>query len=235
MQPIEVRHPERYLLFAELVAQNKVLLRRFRLLAQRFDLYFKLRDLIADAQEVVLRAGELALGLVLAVAEAGNARGFFKYFAPVGRFGGDDLADTPLPDDRVAVAAETGIHQQFRYVTQAHLLAVDVIFALAAAVVAPGDADLVGIERQDARRIIQHERHLRKAHGAALFCAAENDVLHFPAAQHPRFLLAHDPQQRIRQIGFAAAVGPDDHGYIFFKAQPRLFGKRLEALEFQRF
>ena len=84
MQPIEVRHPERYLLFAELVAQNKVLLRRFRLLAQRFDLYFKLRDLIADAQEVVLRAGELALGLVLAVAEAGNARGFFKYLAPVG-------------------------------------------------------------------------------------------------------------------------------------------------------
>lgn len=89
---------------------------------------------------------------------------------------------------------------------------------------------------QDARRIIQHERHLRKAHGAALFCAAENDVLHFPAAQHPCFLLAHDPQQRIRQIGFAAAVGPRTITVISFSKLSRVFsGNDLEALEFQRF
>ena len=232
---IEVRHPERNLLLTELVTQNEIFLRRFRLLAQRFDLHFQFRNLVADTEEVVLRASELSFRLVLAVAEAGDARGFFEYFAPVGRLGGDDLADASLPDDRISVAAEAGIHQQFCYVAQAHLFTVDVVFALAAAIVAPGDADLVRIQRQNACRVIQHERYLRKAHCPALFRAAEDNVFHFPAAQHPRLLLAHDPQKRVRQIGFAAAVGADDHGYIFFKAQPRLFGKRLEALEFQRF
>ena len=235
VQPVKVCHPERDLLLAELVTQNEVFLRRFRLLAQRFNLHFQLGDLIADAQEVVLRAGKLTLGLVFPVAEAGNASSFFEYLAPVGGLGGDDLADAPLPDDRITVAAEAGIHQQLCYVTKTHLLAIDVVFALAAAVVAPGDADLVVIERQDPRRIIQHKRHLCKSHCPALLRAAENDVFHLPAAQHPRFLFAHDPEQCIRQIGFPAPVGPDDHGYIFFKAQPRLFGKRLEALEFQRF
>ena len=235
MKPVKVRHPERYLLLAQLVAQYEIFLRRFRLLAQRFDLHFQLRDLVADSQEVVLRAGELALRFILAVAEAGDACRFFKYLAPVGRLGGNDLADTSLPDDRIPVAAETGVHQKLRNIAQTHQLAVDIVLALAAAVAAAGDAHLVGVQRENARRVVQHKRHLRKAHCAALFCAAENDVLHFSAAQHPRFLLAHDPQKRVRQIGLSAAVGSDDHRYILFKAQPRLFGKRLEALEFQRF
>ena len=123
MQPVQVSHPQRDLLHAQLVAQEKIFLRGLRLLFQRFYLQLQLGDLVSDPQQVFLSAGELPLGLVLAVAEAGDARGLLKDLAPVGGLGGDDLADAPLADDRVAVGAQARVHQQLAHVAKAHLLA----------------------------------------------------------------------------------------------------------------
>ena len=235
MQPVQVSHPQRDLLHAQLVAKEKVFLRGLRLFFQRLYLQLQFGDLVSDPQQVFLGAGELPLRFVLAVAEAGDARGLLEYLAPVGGLGGDDLADAALADDRVAVGAQARVHQQLAHVTKAHLLAVDIVFALAAAVVAAGDADLVRVQRKHPGGVVEDQRDLGKAHGASLLRAAEDDVLHLSAAERARPLLAHDPQKGVGDVALAAAVGAYDHRYIFFKAQPRLFRKRLESLDLQSF
>ena len=114
-------------------------------------------------------------------------------------------------------------------------LAVDVIFTFSPAVVAAGNGDLLVIDGQQPRAVVQHERHLREAELAALFRAAEDDVLHLAAAERARALLAHDPEDRVRQVGLAGAVRADDGGDVLIEGQTGLVGKRLEPLHFQSF
>ena len=115
------------------------------LLAQGLDLELQLRDLIADAQEVLIRLGQAVLRLLLAVAVFGDTGGFFENFAAVGAFQGEDLVDPALADVGVALPAEAGIHKQLVDIPQAGGLLVDVKFALTGAVVAAGNHDLPGI------------------------------------------------------------------------------------------
>ena len=180
-----------------------------------------------------MRSSLRALGLFLAVAVAGDARRLFKHVAPVGAAGGDDLGDAALADDGVAVAAEARVHQEGVNVLEAHGLLVDVILALAAAVIAAGQHDLRAVGIEDVGGVVDHERHLRVAHGPALFGAAEDHVLHLAAAQGLGALLAHDPEQGVGDIGFAGAVRPHDGGDVFFKAQARLVREGLEALNLE--
>ena len=235
VQPVERLHPDGDLRAFELVAQAEVLLRRLGLLAQGHDLQLQLIDLVVDAQEVFLRAGELALRLLLAVAVARDAGRFLKDLAALVALAGNDLGDATLPDDRVPVAAETGVHEQLVDIAQAAGLAVDIIFALATAVIAAGDHDLGVLGVEDAGAVVKDERHLRKAHGAALFRAAEDDVLHLAAAQRFRALLAHDPQDGVRYIRLAAPVRADDRRDLLVKIQARLVREGLEALDLQCF
>ena len=60
--------------------------------------------------------------------------------------------------------------------------------------------------------------------------AAEDDVLHFRAAQRPRGLFSEHPADRVRDIRFAGAVRTDDRGHAAEKLDLGAVGKRLEAL-----
>ena len=144
-QLIQLLEPEGDLQALELVAVGEVFFCLLRLLAQGLDLELQLRDLIADAQEVLIRLGQAVLRLLLAVAVFGDTGGFFENFAAVGAFQGEDLVDPALADVGVALPAEAGIHKQLVDIPQAGGLLVDVKFALARAVVAAGDHDLPGI------------------------------------------------------------------------------------------
>ena len=83
--------------------------------------------------------------------------------------------------------------------------------------------------------VIDDERDLRIAESAALFGAAEDNVLHLAAAQRLGALLTHDPEYGVGYIGFAGAVRPDDRGYILFKGKAGLVREGLEPLNFQCF
>ena len=235
VQPVERLHPDGDLGALELVAQVQIFLRRLGLLAQRLDLQLQLIDLVVDAQKVFLRAGKLALRFLLAVAVARDAGRLLKDLAALVALAGDDLCNAPLPDDRVTVATETGVHKQLVDVAQAAGFAVDGIFTLTAAVIAAGDHDLGVFGVEDAGAVIENERYLRKAHGAAFFRAAEDDVLHLAAAQRLRALLAHDPQDGVRYVRLAAPVRTDDRRDLLVKIQARLVRKGLEALDLQCF
>ena len=109
---LQIVEPDGDLKPLELVLQRQVFLRLFRLFAQRADLQFQLGNFIADAQQIVLRPGQTALRLLLAVAVFGDTGRFLENFAAVGRFEREDLVDAALADVGIALAAKTGVHEQ---------------------------------------------------------------------------------------------------------------------------
>ena len=110
------------------------------------------------------------------------------------------------------------------------MLFAEVVFALARAIVAPRDHDLGKRRAENAGGVVEDERDLGKADRTALRRAAEDDILHFRAAQRARGLLAEHPADRVRDIRFAGAVRTDDRGHAAEKFDLRAVGKRLEPL-----
>ena len=162
--------------------------------------------------------------------------GLLKDLAALAALDGQDLVDLALPDDGVALAPHAGVHEQLVHVLQAHGLLVDVVFRLAAAVVAPRHRHLRLLTGgENVLRVVDDQRHLGKAHLVPLLRAAEDHVLHLGAAQLAAVLLAHDPADGVGDVGLAGAVGPHDSGDILAEVQNRLIGKALESLNFQRF
>ena len=178
---------------------------------------------------------KLTLRFLLAVTVLGNTGGFLKDLTAVAALAGQNLVNTALTDVRIAFAAQTGIHKHFMDIAQTGRLPVNVIFAVTAAVVPAGDHDLVSIIGQRTVRIIQRQRCFRKTNRCALLGAAEDHILHFGAAKSLGALLAHDPKDRIGDIGFTGAVGTHDGSDIISEADNGLIRKGFESLHFQTF
>ena len=177
--------------------------------------------------------GELALGFLLAVAVLADARRLLEDLPAVAGFQGEDLVDAALADVTVALPAQARVHEQLMDVLQAGGLLVDIKFTVAGAVVPAGDHDLVGIIGQRPVGVVQSQGGLGKAHGLALLGAAEDDILHLGAPEGLAALLAHDPEDGVRDIRFAGAVGTDDGGDVIAKADQGLIREGLKALYFQ--
>ena len=83
--------------------------------------------------------------------------------------------------------------------------------------------------------IVNDQRHLGKAHLAALFGAAEDDILHLSAPELTAVLLAHDPADGVGDIGLAGAVGADDSCDVLAEVQNRFLREGLKTLYLKRF
>ena len=75
------------------------------------------------------------------MAEARDSRRFFKQFPTVLILGRNNRIDLALTHQRIAVGTQARVHKQFANVLAPHLLAVDLVLALAAAVIAAGDGN----------------------------------------------------------------------------------------------
>ena len=234
LERLQVLEPDGNLQHAQLVAQDEVFLRRLRLSAQRLDLQLQLGDLVVDAHEVFLRALELALGFLLAVAVFADARRLLKDLAALAALDGQDLVDLALSDDGIALAAHARVHEELVDVLETHRLAVDIVLRLARAVVPPRHGDLRLVAGgKNVLGVVDHERHLRKAHLAALLRAAEDHVLHLRAAELAAVLLAHDPADGVGDVRLAGAIRPDDGRDILAEVENGLVRKGFEPLNFQ--
>ncbi len=233
LEILQLLQPHADLQHTQLVPQDEVLLRLLRLLAQRLHLQLQLGDLVVDADQILLGALQLALRLLLAVAELGDARRLLKDLAALTGLDGQYLVDLALADDGIALPAHAGVHEQLVHVLQADGLSVDVVFALPAAVVAASHRHLRLVAGKDVLGVVDDQRHLGKAHGAALLGAAEDHVLHLGAPELAAVLLAHDPADGVGDVGLAGAVGAYDSGDVRAEVQYGFIGKALEALDFQ--
>ena len=204
-----------------------------RLGPQGFPLELQFLQLVPDAQEVFLRALQLALGLFLLVAAVGDARRLFKDFPPLGALGRENLVDLSLADEGIALLAQAGVHEQFVHVPQADRLAIDIVLALAGAVVAPGDRRLFPPVGEKILAPFQGQGHLGEALALAGLGAAEIHILHPAAPEGLGRLLPQNPADGVGQVGLAAAVGPHDGGDGAGKGEDRFVRKGLEPLQFQ--
>ena len=171
-----------------------------RLDPQRLHLELQLVNLIVDAHQILLRALQLALGLLLPVAEAGDACGLLKDLTAVGGFDGQDLVNFTLADDGVSLPAQARVHKELIHVLEADGAAVDVVLALAGAVVPPGHHDLALLHGEDMLGVVQYQRDLGEAQLLALGGAAEDDVLHLAPPERLGGLLAHHPADGVGDI-----------------------------------
>ena len=186
-------------------------------------------------QELVICVGTLQFALCLRflMQEFGHACRFLEYFAALRAFCVDYLRHASLSDDRISLTSETGTHEHFLNVLQAHLLAVYEVFAVAGAVELTGDDHLVGVTAQRSVGIVDSERDLGEAHLLAGDRSVEDNVLHFVSAQGLRTLLTHDPTQRVAYVALAVAVAPDHGGHFRVEIQHCLVSEGFEALNFK--
>ena len=167
---------------------------------------------VGQPVEVGLHPVELAERLLLALAVLEDAGGLLDEGAAVLGAAGEDGVELALADDDVHLAADAGVAEQLLDVEQPHLVAVDLVLALAGAVHAAGDRHLGVLDRQRAVGVVDRERHLGAAEGGAAGGAGEDDVLHLAAAQALGALLAEDPGDGVDDVGLARPVGADDGG-----------------------
>ena len=201
---------------------------------QRADLALHLFDDVADAKQVRLGRLQLPHRLFLLAFVFRDAGRFFEHRAPVFRAGAEDQVDLALLHDRVGAAADAGIGEERLDIAQPADRLVEEILGVAVAKDAPGDAHLVPVDAELLLAVGEGQRDFGKADRLARIRAAENDVGHFAAAQRFGRLLAEHPADGIEDVGFAAAVRPDDGGDAFVEIEDRFVGERLEADELKR-
>ena len=122
-----------------------------------------------------------------------------------------------LADDGMRILAQTRVVQNILNVHQAARARVDEVLALARAIHAAGDGNLVKVDGQHMVRVVEHQRDLGHAYRLASRRAREDDVFHGLAAQLLGALLAQDPQNRVGNVRFSRAVRPDDNGQTRLK------------------
>ena len=177
-----------------------------RLPAQRLELAPQLVGQVLDAGEVGLHRVQLPQRLLLALAVLEDAGGLLDEGAAAHRVGVQYGVELALADDDVHLAADAGVGQQLLDVEEPAGVAVDLVLAAAVAEHDPRDGDLGVLDGQRAVGVVDGEGDLGAAERRAPGGAGEDDVLHLAAAQRLGALLAHDPGERVHDIGLAGAV-----------------------------
>ena len=220
-------HPQ----LVELLDQHLVPARRLGLALERLELTAHLAEQVLEAQQVRLGRVEAALGLLLALAVLQDAGGLFDDRATVLGAGVQHGVDLALADDHVLLATDAGVGQQLLQIEQAARRTVDRVLALTAAEQDAGEGDLVELERQQTRGVVEREADLGPPERRALLGAGEDDVVHLLRADRLRRLGAEHPRDRVDDVRLARAVGADDDGDPRFEDHRGRVGERLEALE----
>lgn len=162
-----------------------------------------------------------------------DAGGLLDEGAAAHRVGVQDGVELALADDDVHLAADAGVGEEFLDVEEAAGVAVDLVLAAAVAEHDPRDGDLGVLDGQGPVGVVDGQRHLGPAEGRAAGGAGEDDVLHLAAAQRLGALFAHDPAERVDDVGLARAVRADDTGDAGLEPERGRRGERLEPAEGQ--
>ena len=176
------------------------------------DLRLHLGDQVLDPLEVDRGLLQPALGAVLPVAIEADPGRLLEERAPLLGAVGEEQVDHLGFDHDAGVAAQAGAAQQVLDVAQPDRRAVEQVVALARAGEPPGDHHLPVGDREVAVGVVEEERDFGDVDRAPGRRALEDHVLHLAAAEQPGRLLAQHPAHRVGDVGFAAAVGPDDGG-----------------------
>ena len=182
-----------------------------------FELFVDFLAHVVEAFEVFARRLDAALGFLAPLLVLGDARGFFEMPAQFVGMRGNDLRDHALLDDRIAARTEAGAEKQIGDVAAAAARAVEEILRHAVAAGQTLDRNFVvlGVLADDETvGIVEDQLDLRRADRLASRRTREDHVGQCVAAQAAGRAFAHDPADRVDNVGLAAAVRTDDAGHV---------------------
>ena len=208
--------------------------RRLRLLPERPELAPELRQHVLHAEQILVEAGELARGTLLAPAVLGDPRGLLDVLAALFGLGKQDLLQLALAHHGVQGAADAGLAQQLLNVEQADDLPVDPVLGFATAKDRPADLDLAHGHRDPARAVVDHDLDLGHAECRPRRRPGEDHVGHVPTPERARALLAQSPADRVDQVRLAGSVRADHHRDAGGELENGLVRERLEAADRDR-
>ena len=202
-----------------------------RLALEPVDLRRELRDHVVEPVQILLGGVEPQFCLVAARMQAGNAGGFLEHAPALLGLRLDDLADAALVHERRGARAGRGIREQDLHVARAHFAAIDPIGRAGVPLDPPRDFErvlLVELCRCGAVAIVEEQRHLAGIARRPAGAAGEDHVVHVGGPHGFVRGFAHDPAQRLDEVGFAAAVGSDDAGQSRLDRHVGRLDERLE-------
>ena len=195
------------------------------------------RELLAQVVqpiEVLLRVAHPVLGLAPTLLVPGDPRCFLDDVAQIVGLRLDDPRDRSLFDDRVAARTEPGTVEHVHDVASPAPRTVERVRRLSFAHELAAHRDLV-VRGETAAgatvEIVEHELDARTAHRLARPRSVEHHVRHGVAAQTARRYLAHDPANRIDDVGLSAAVRAHDADDFAGKLDGGGIDEGLEARE----
>ena len=189
---------------------------------------------VEGAIEVVLRALELELRAAAALAVLAEAGGLLDEQPALAGLGRHDRLDAALRDDGVHLLAEPRVREDLEDVDEPAAGAVEAVLALPRAIEAAQDRDLPHRDVDRAVGVVDDDLDLGRRAGLHAAAAAEDDVAHRLPAHGQRRLLAHRPQDGVRDVRLARAVRAHDDGHAGAEVELRAVGEGLEALERER-
>ncbi len=199
------------------------------LLLERLQVLVDLKEQVAYAVEVGVGALELAQRLFFAHPELADTRRLLKQVAARVVLVVEQVVDHLELDDGVAVRGNAGVHEQVGDVFEPTGDAVELVLAVARAVVAAGNGYLRVFGGQQVAGVVEGERDLGQLGGLALLGAVEDDILHFVGAQGAGLLLAQHPADGINDVGLATTIGPDNAGDAAVEVDGNFIAKTLES------
>ena len=198
------------------------------LLPERGELPAQLPREIGQPCEVRLHRVELPHGLLAPAAVLEDSRGLLDEAPPFLGCGVQHLVQLALADDDVHLAAQSGVGEEFLDVEEPAAPAVDGVLGAARPEERAGDRHLGVLDGQGAVGVVDGERHLGAPERGPAGRPGEDDVLHPAAAERLGPLLAHDPRERVDDVGLPGPVGPDDGGDARLEVEGGCRGERLE-------
>ncbi len=187
---------------------------------------------VVEAFDVGFGGAQAQFSLVAARMEAADAGRFLEDAAALLRLGVDDGADLSLADDGGRIGARFGIGEQKLHVAHAHFVAAYQITRALLALDAARDfqfIEFVECSRCAPLGIVDQQRDFGQVADRPRAGATEDHIVHFAATHALGRGLAHDPAQRLDDIGLAAPVGADNAGDARFDHQFGRIDERLES------
>ncbi len=184
----------------QLLDQPTVAACRVGLTLQRCELAAHLTQQVVEAQEVALGRLQAAFGTFASLPELQDARRFLDDRTPVLGTRVEHRVELTLPHDHVLLAADAGVGEQLLDVEQPARRAVDLILGVAGSKQRAGDRHLAELDRQQARGVVDAQRHLGAPERGAVGGAREDDVVHLAAAQRARALGPEHPGDGVDEV-----------------------------------
>ena len=92
--------------------------------------------------------------------------------------------------------------------------------------------NVVSVERKKTLRIVERDGDFRRSERLTRRRSVENNVRHFVSAKTFGALFAQSPLNRVDDVRFTRAVGPDERADAAVKIDLRAIGKAFKAAQF---